>query len=159
MEQRTMAGSGLAVLEETKNAVMGDLDLALKVATTPRGSLSAHTAGGRISLLAHIRQLLRIDLSAIDLSPAEASPAAKQVPFLFLKGVLTYHREIAAHLDRLLQIHDPLQRKRIHKLVGSRHEIESVLGALEDKIEDLEIATSPEVHAAIEWLIDEAKAP
>jgi hypothetical protein len=159
MEQRTMARSGLAELEETKNAVMGDLDLALKVATTPRVSLGAPTAGGRIPLLAHIRQLLRIDVSAIDVSPAGASPAAKQVPLLFLKGVLTYHREIAAHLDRLLQINDPLQRKRLHKLVGSRHEIESVLEALEDKIEDLEIATSPEVHAAIERLIDEAKAP
>ena len=30
---------------------------------------------------------------------------------------------------------------------------------VEDKIEDLEIAISPEVHAAIERLIDEAKAP
>jgi hypothetical protein len=78
---------------------------------------------------------------------------------LFLKGVLTYYREIAAKLDRLLQINEPLQRKRIRKLVGTHDEIESVLEALEDKIEDLEIATSPEVHAAIERLIDEAKAP
>jgi hypothetical protein len=154
-----MAGSSVAVLEETKNTVMGDLDLAVKVATTPRASLGAYTAAGRIPLLAHIRQLLRIDLSAIDVSPPEDLPAAKQLPLLFLKGVLTYHREIAAQLDRLLQMHDPLQRKRIRKLVGSRHEIESVLEALEDKIEDLEIATSPEVHAAIERLIDEAKAP
>jgi hypothetical protein len=78
---------------------------------------------------------------------------------LFLKRVLTYHREIAAELDRLLQINDPLRRKRIRTIVGRHDEIESVLEALEDKIEDLEIATSPEVHAAIERLIDEAKAP
>ena len=154
-----MAGSGLAELEEMKNAVMGDLDLALKVATTPRVSRGAHTTGRRIPLLAHIRQLLRIDLSAIDLSPTGDLSAAKQAPLLFLKAVLTYHREVAAQLDRLLQINDPLQRTRIDKLVGSRHEMESVLEALEDKIEDLEIATSPEVHAAIERLIDEAKAP
>ena len=62
-------------------------------------------------------------------------------------------------LDRLLQVKDPLRRKRIPRLVGRRDEIESVLEALEDTIEDLEIATSPEVHAAIEQLIDEAKAP
>jgi hypothetical protein len=159
MEQRSMAGASFAVLEETKNAVMGDLDLAVKAATTPRVALGAYTAEGRIPLLAHIRQLLRIDLSAIDVSPTEDLLAAQQLPLLFLKGVLTYHREIAAQLDRLLLMNDPLQRKRIRKFVGSLQEIESALEALEDKIEDLKIATSPEVHAAIERLIDEAKAP
>jgi hypothetical protein len=157
-EQRSMAESSFAVLEETKNAVMGDLDLAVKVATTPRVSLGAYTAASRIPLLANIRRLLRIDLSAIDSSP-EDLPAAKELPPLFLKAVLIYYREIAAKLDRLLQIRDPLQRNRIRKLVGSRQEIESVLEALEDKIEDLEIATNPEVHTAIERLIDEAKTP
>jgi hypothetical protein len=158
-EQRNMAESSFAALEETKNAVMGDLDLAFKVATTPRVSLGAHTPTRRIPLLQNIRHLLRIDLSAIDLFPPEVSPAAQEVPLLFLQGVLTYHRELASRLDCLLQIHDPLRQKRIRKLVGSRQEIESVLEALEDKIEDLEIATSLEVHTAIERLIDEAKAP
>jgi hypothetical protein len=153
-----MAGASLAVLEETKNAVMGDLTLALKAATTPRLSLGPYTAAGRIPLLANIRQLLRIDISAIDIFPAGASPEETQLTFLFLEGLLAYHREIAAKLDRLLQINDPLQRKRIQKLIGNRHEIESVLEALEDKIEDLEIATNPEVRTAIERLIDDAKA-
>jgi hypothetical protein len=147
-----MVGSSLAALEEKKNAVMGELDLALKVGTTPRVPLDTYTATDRSPLLANIRQLLRIDLSAIDLSDPD------QLLLSFLKGALAYHREIAAKLDRLLQINDPLQRKRIRKLVGSRQEIESVLEALEDKIEDLEIATNPEVHAAIERLIDESTA-
>jgi uncharacterized protein YeaO (DUF488 family) len=155
-----MVEPSLATLEEKKSAVMGELNLALKAATTPRVSLGAYTAGERIPLLANIRLLLRIDLSAIDLSAAEPfRQSFEHIRLLFLKGVLTYYRELAAKLDRLLQIKDPLQRKRIRKLVGSRDEIESVLEALEDKIEDLEIATSPEVHAAIERLIDEAKAP
>ena len=153
-----MSRVSLTELEEQKNAVMADLALAFKVATTPRVSLGAHTADKRIPLLAHIRQLLRTDLSAIDLSQDEEFPAAKEVLLLFLKALLAYHREIATQVDRLLQIKDPLQRKRIRKLVGSRDEIESVLEALEDQIEDLEIATSPEVRAAIERLIDEAKA-
>jgi hypothetical protein len=154
-----MAEPSVAMLEEQKNVVMGELDFALQAATTPRASLDAHKASKRRPLLALIRQLLRIDLSALDLSAAGDLPAAKEASLLFLKGVLTYHREIAAELDRLLQIHDPLRRKRIRTIVGRRDEIESVLEALEDKIEDLEIATSPEVHAAIERLIDEAKAP
>jgi hypothetical protein len=159
MEQRSMTVSILAALEEQKSAVMGELDLALQIATTPRVSLGAYTAGDRIPLLANVRQLLRLDLSTLDLFPAEDLPASKQLHLSFLKGVLTYHREIAAKLDHLLQIRDPLQRKRIRKLIGSRNEIESVLEALEDKIEDLEIATNPEVHAAVERLIDEAKVP
>jgi hypothetical protein len=154
-----MGDSNLAVLEETKNAVIGDLDLTFKVATTPSISLGTYTAAGRIHLLANIRRLLRLDLSDVDIAPAEDAHPAKQLTLVFLTGVLAYHREIAAKLDRLLQIHDPLQQKRIRKLVGSRQAIESVLEALEDKIEDLEIATSPEVHATIEQLIDEAKAP
>jgi hypothetical protein len=156
---RHMPEASLATLEEKKNVVMDELNLALKAATTPRVSLGAYTAGEHIPLLANIQQLLRIDLSAIDLSATDGFPAAKRVSLLFLKGVLTYYRELAAKLDRLLQIKDPLQRKRIRKLVGSRDEIETVLEALEDKIEDLEIATNPEVHAAIERLINEAKAP
>jgi hypothetical protein len=150
-----MAEPSLATLEEQKNAVLGELRFVLKAATTPRVPIGAYRAAEhrRLALLDLIRQLIRIGLSAIDLS------AAEQLPLLFLKGVLTYYREIAAMLDRLLQVKDPLQRKRIRKLVGRRDEIESVLEALEDKIEDLEIATSPEVHAAIEQLIDEAKAP
>jgi hypothetical protein len=133
---------------------MGELRYALK-ATTPRVSIDANKVGEHLrpALMDTIRQMMRIDLSAIDLS------AGEQLPLLFLNGVLTYHREIAAMLDRLLQVKDPLQRKRIRKLVGRRDEIESVLETIEDKIEDLEIATSPEVHAAIERLIDEAKAP
>jgi hypothetical protein len=153
-----MAGPNLATLEEQKNAVTGELNFALKAVTTPRFSLGTDTAGKRIPLLASIRQLLRIDLSAIDLSAGEDFPIAKKVTLLFLKGLLTYHRELAAKLDQILQINDPLQRKRIRKLLGTRDEIESVLEALEDKIEDLEIATSPEVYEAIERLIDEAKA-
>jgi hypothetical protein len=141
-----MAESSLVTWEEKKNVVTGELHLALEAATAPRAR------SRRIPLLANIRQLLRIDLSAIDLSAGEPLP-------MFLKAVLGYHREIAAQLDRLLQVQDPLQRKRIRKLVGTREEITSVLEALEDKIEDLEIAISPEVHAAIEQLIDEAKAP
>jgi hypothetical protein len=155
-----MAGPSLATLEEQKNAVTGELNLALKAVTTPIVSLGAYTAGKRIPLLAHIRQLLRIDLSAIDLSAAEPfRQPLEHIRLLFLKGVLTYYRELAAKLDRLLQIKDPLQRKRIRDLVGTRDAIESVLEALEDKIEDLEIATSPEVHTAIKQLIDEAKSP
>jgi hypothetical protein len=154
-----MADSSLAMLEETKNAVMGELDLALKVATTPRASLGTYTATGRIPTLAHIRQLLRVDASAIDVSGKDFPAAYRELPLNFLKLVLEYHREIAAKLDRLLQVRDPLQRKRIYRLVGSRDEIESVLEALEDKIEDLEIATDPEVRAGIEQLIDETKAP
>lgn len=154
-----MVGPSLAALEETKNAVMGELDLALKVGTAPRVPSGTRTAPDRSPLLAYIRELLRIDLSAIDLSPAEDLPAAQQLSLSLLKTVLTNHREIAAKLDYLLQIRDPLQRKRIHKIIGSHAEIEAVLEALEDKIEDLEIATNPEVHAAIERLIHEAKAP
>jgi len=155
-----MAGSSLAVLEETKKVVMGDLDLAFKVATSPKASLGADTATHRLPLLAHIRQLLRIDLSTIDLSADEPfRESVEQIRLLFLKGALTYYRDLAAKLDHFLQIRNPLQRKRIRKLLGSRDEIESVLEALEDKIEDLEIATSPEVQDALERLIDEAKAP
>jgi hypothetical protein len=154
-----MAELSLAKIEEQKNVVMGELRFAFQAATTPRTILDAHKGSKRLPLLAHIRQLLRIDLSALDLSAAGDFPAAKEVALLFLKRVLTYHREIAAELDRLLQINDPLRRKRIRTIVGRHDEIESVLEALEDKIEDLEIATSPEVHAAIERLIDEAKAP
>jgi hypothetical protein len=155
-----MAGLTLAMLEEKKNAVVGELNLALKAARTPRVSLGSYTAGKRIPLLGNIRQLLRIDLSAIDLPAAEPfRQSSEQIRLLFLKGVLTYYRELAAKLDRLLQIKDPLQRKRIRDLVGTRDAIESVLEALEDKIEDLEIATSPEVHTAIKQLIDEAKSP
>jgi hypothetical protein len=159
MEQRSMAGSSLSVLEETKNMVMADLDLTLKAVRTLQVSRGTHAATRRTPLLAHIRQLLRIDLSTIDLSPTQDAHGRAQLLLMFLKGVLTYHREVAAHLERFLQINDPLRRNRIHKLIGSRQEIETVLEALEDKIEDLEIATSPEVHAAIERLIDEAKAP
>jgi hypothetical protein len=154
-----MARSSLAELEETKNAVMGELDVVFKIGTPLRFPPDTYTATDRSPLLSHIRQLLRIDLSAIDLSTSEGSPADKQLSLAFLKTVLTYHREIATKLDHLLQIRDPLQRKRIRKIIGSPSEIEAVLEALEDKIEDLEIATNPEVHAAIEQLIDEAKAP
>jgi hypothetical protein len=158
-KSRHMAVASFAALEETKNAVMGDLNRAFRAATTPRAPRGTSTAAGRIPLLAHIRELLRVDLSAIDVSPTEDVPTAREFFPIFLNAVLNYHREIAAQLDRLLQINDPLQRKRLRKLIGSRQEIESVLEALEDKIEDLEIATSPEVYAAIERLIDEAKAP
>jgi hypothetical protein len=147
----------LATFEGKSNIVIGGLGLVLAATTAPRVSTNEYKTVERLRLLALVRQLLRIDLS--DFPPADDFPAVTQVPQLFLKGVLTYYREIAAKLDRLLQINEPLQRKRIRKLVGTHDEIESVLEALEDKIEDLEIATSPEVHAAIERLIDEAKAP
>ena len=55
MEQTSMPGSSLAVLEETKNLVMGELDLALKVATAPQVSLGQDTATRRLPLLAYIR--------------------------------------------------------------------------------------------------------
>jgi len=152
-----MEGSNLAVLEETKNVVMGDLDLALKVAMAPHVSRSEYTAARRLPLLAHIRQLLQIDCSTIDFSQTGGFPAAKETAIVFLKAVLAYHREISAELERLLQIKDPLRRNRIRKLIGPYNEIESVLEALEDKIEDLEIATSSEVQTAINRLIDEAK--
>ena len=154
-----MPGSSLAVLEETKNLVMGELDLALKVATAPQVSLGQDTATRRLSLLASIRQMLGIDLSTIDFSQTGGFPAAKEAAIVFLKAVLAYHREIAAVLERLLRIKDPLRRNRIRKLIGPHNEIESVLEALEDKIEDLEIATSSEVQTAIDRLIDEAKTP
>jgi hypothetical protein len=147
----------LTTFEGKSNIVIGGLGLVLAATTAPRASISVYKTVERLRLVALIRQLLRIDLS--DFPAADDFPAATQVPLLFLKRVLTYYREIAAMLDRLLQIDDPLQRKRIRKLVGTHDELESVLEALEDKIEDLEIATSPEVHAAIERLIDEAKAP
>jgi hypothetical protein len=143
----------LTALEEKTNIVIGGLHLVLAATTAPRKSIGAYKAVEHLRLLALIRQLMRIDLSAIDVS------AAEQLPQLFLKGALTYYREIAAFLDRLLQVEDPRQRKRIRDLVGTRNAIKSVLEALEDKIEDLEIATSPEVRTAIEQLIDEVKAP
>jgi hypothetical protein len=152
-KSRHMPEPSLTALEEKTNIVLGGLRLVVAATTGPRGSIRAYKAVERLRLLACIRQLLRIDLSAIDLS------AAEQLSLVFLRGVLTYYREIATSLDRLLQVEDPRQRKRIRKLVGTREAIESVLETLEDKIEDLEIATSPEVCTAIEQLIDEAKSP
>ena len=160
-----MVQLSLETIEEHKNTVMGELRLVLGATTPPKVPMGDSRAVElrRLPLLDQIRQLLRIDLSAIDLSAAGDDPAIKQTvqqtAMLFLKAVLKYYRELAAKLDRLLQIQDPLQRQRIRKLVGRRDAIESVLDALEDKIEDLEIATSPEVYAAIEQLIDEAKSP
>lgn len=132
VDHTRMPESSLEVLEEIKNLVMGDLDLALKVITAPR----------HLPLLASIRQMLRRDLSTISRS-----------------STLHDYREIADQLDRMLQMNDPLRRARLCELIGPRHEIEAVLEALEEMIEDLEIATSPQVHAAIERLIDEAKTP
>ena len=142
-------------LEEQTNAVMGELHLVLKAATTPKVPVGAHRAAEphRLALLDSIRQLLRMDLSAIEVSAADEVPAveqaAQQAALSFLKGVLTYYRELAAMLDRLLQADAPWQRRRIRKLVGRRDEVASVLKALKDKIEDLEIATSPEVRATV----------
>jgi hypothetical protein len=146
------------MLEGQSKIVIGGLGLVLAATTAPRASIGVYKTVEGLRFLALIRQLLRIDLSAIDPAPGDF-PGTEQLSMSFLKGVLTYYREMAAMLDRLLQINDPLKRKRIRKLVGTHDEIVSVLEALEDKIEDLEIATSPEVHAAIERLIDEAKAP
>jgi hypothetical protein len=154
-----MAGSSLAVLEEKKNLVRGELDLARKVVTTPRAALGADRVVGRIPLLEHVRQLLRIDFSEVDLFQDHGLPAAKEVLLLTVKALLAFHRNVAVELDRLVQTKDSLERRRIQRFIGSRQEIESLLEAVEDRIEDLEIATSPEVHAALERLIDEAKAP
>ena len=143
-----MPESILTTLEGKTNVFIGGLRLALAAATAPRVPIGAYKAAEdlRPSLLPNIRQLVRIDLSAV------------QEPWS-LKAVLTYSREIAGILDRLVQVEDLRQCKRIRYLVGTREAIESVLKTLEDKIEDLEIATSPEVRAALEQLIDEAKAP
>jgi hypothetical protein len=148
-----MAALNLATFAEHQQTITDGLRMAEEIATTPRGAIGAARTGTRMPLLTNIRELLRIDLSASDVS------ADDPLVLSFLKGVLAYDREMATRLTRLLQVTDPLLRARLRKLVGTREEIESVLEALEDTIEDLEIATSPEVHAAIEQLIDEAKAP
>jgi hypothetical protein len=115
------------------------------VATTPRAAIPAYKAAQqlRLSPLKNLRQLARIDLFAVE------------EPWV-LKALLAHYREMATLLDRLLQVGDRRQRKCSRDLVGPPHAIKSVLEAIEDKIENLEIATSPEVNAAIEELIDEA---
>ena len=52
-----MPGSSLAVLEETKNLVMGELNLHSRSPQLPI-SLGQDTATRRLSLLASIRQML-----------------------------------------------------------------------------------------------------
>jgi hypothetical protein len=148
-----MAALNLATFAAHQHTITDEPRMAEEIATTPRGITGAARTGTRMPLLTNIRELLRIDLSASDMSPDD--PLFRSC----LQGVLAYHREMAAKLDRLLQVTDPLQRTRLRKLVGPREEIKSVLEALEDTIEDLEIATNPEAHAAIKQLIDEAKAP
>jgi hypothetical protein len=147
----------LAAVEETKNIINEGLDLVLAATTAPQRSTGAYKAAKRIPFLARIREMLRVDLSEVELSGPDQR--VNQIILNMLKSWLEVHRNVAAKLEHLLQVKDPGQRKRIRDLVGSRGAIESVLEAVEDRIEDLEIATNPEVRAAIEQLIDEAKAP
>jgi alkanesulfonate monooxygenase SsuD/methylene tetrahydromethanopterin reductase-like flavin-dependent oxidoreductase (luciferase family) len=139
-----MRGESISRLEPKTHMALGGLHLFVGAATAPRANVRAMAVVRVIApdLLADVRELARTDLSAIE--------DADQ-----LTQLLQRYREIATFLERLLEIQQTRPRRRLVELLGTPAQIESVLEAIEEKIEDLEIATSPEVHTGLERLIAE----
>jgi hypothetical protein len=134
-------------LEPKTHLALGGLHFFVGAATAPRPNTHAMMVVRALGpdLLADVRQLARTDLSGID-------------DVGQLKRLLEQYREMATFLEQLLEIQQPKPNHRIVALLGTPAQIESVLETLEDKIEDLEIATDSDTRAGIERLIAEVKS-
>ncbi|MGH8065137.1 MAG: hypothetical protein ACRERE_07815 [Candidatus Entotheonellia bacterium] len=143
-----MPEATITVLQPKTHIALGGLHLLVGAATAPRANVRAMMVVRALGpeILAGLRQLTRTDLSGIE-------------DVGQLERLLKQYREIATVLERLLEIQQTKPRQRIVELLGTPAQIESVLEAIEEKIEDLEIATNPDVHAGIKRLIAEVKSP
>jgi hypothetical protein len=142
-----MAAEPITTLQPKTHMALGGLHLFVGAATAPRTNIRAMMVVRALGpeLLDDLRQLARTDLSGIE--------DIGQLTYL-----LHQYREIATFLEQLLEIQRPEPRHRIVALLGTPAQIESVLEAIEEKIEDLEIATDSDVRRGIEGLIAEVKS-
>jgi hypothetical protein len=149
-----MAGESITTLEPEAHMALGSLHLLVGAATAPRADVRTTTIIKTLGpqLLTKLRTLARRDLSAVE----DVSQ---------LSHLLDQYRQIAIVLERLLGLQQKMEEKaqqikprpRLVGLLGTPAQIESVLEEIEDTIENLEIATNPEVHAGLERLIAEVK--
>jgi len=97
-------------------------------------------------ILSDLKHLVRRDLSAIEDIPT-------------LTELLQTYRRIAEVIELILERQKSTPSPKLLELLGTPEQLEAIVEAVEEKIEDLEIATNPEVHAAIESLIVEVTSP
>jgi len=138
----------ITTLQSNTHVVLGELHLVFGAATAPRETPKARLVLTTFApkILSDLKHLVRRDLSAIEDIPT-------------LTELLQTYRRIAEVIELILERQKSTPSPKLLELLGTPEQLEAIVEAVEEKIEDLEIATNPEVHAAIESLIVEVTSP